>query len=35
MILRMLKIIILNKAAIDCGFGRCMVFKKHQASVRR
>jgi DNA-directed RNA polymerase III subunit RPC2 len=27
--------VILNKASIDRGFGRCMVFKKHQTSVRR
>ncbi|CAB9507491.1 polymerase II subunit RPB2 [Seminavis robusta] len=27
--------VILNKAAIDRGYGRCMVFKKHQTSVRR
>jgi len=27
--------IILNKAAIDRGFGRCMVLRKHQTSVRR
>lgn len=27
--------VILNKAAIDRGFGRCMVLKKHQTSVRR
>lgn len=27
--------IILNKAAIDRGFGRCMVLRKHQSSVRR
>lgn len=27
--------VILNKAAIDRGFGRCMVLRKHQTSVRR
>ncbi|EEC49608.1 predicted protein [Phaeodactylum tricornutum CCAP 1055/1] len=27
--------IILNKAAVDRGFGRCMVLRKHQTSVRR
>lgn len=27
--------IILNKASIDRGFGRCMVLRKHQTSVRR
>jgi DNA-directed RNA polymerase III subunit RPC2 len=27
--------IILNKAAIDRGFGRCMVLRKHQTSIRR
>ncbi|KAL3945031.1 MAG: hypothetical protein SGBAC_000888 [Bacillariaceae sp.] len=27
--------VILNKASIDRGFGRCMIFKKHQTSVRR
>lgn len=27
--------VILNKASIDRGFGRCMVFKKHQTSIRR
>jgi DNA-directed RNA polymerase III subunit RPC2 len=27
--------IILNKAAIDRGYGRCMVLRKHQTSVRR
>jgi DNA-directed RNA polymerase III subunit RPC2 len=27
--------IILNKAAIDRGFGRCMVLRKHQTSVKR
>jgi DNA-directed RNA polymerase III subunit RPC2 len=27
--------VILNKAGIDRGFGRCMVFRKHQTSVRR
>jgi DNA-directed RNA polymerase III subunit RPC2 len=27
--------VILNKAAVDRGFGRCMVLKKHQSSVRR
>jgi len=27
--------VILNKASIDRGFGRCMVFKKHQTSTRR
>jgi DNA-directed RNA polymerase III subunit RPC2 len=27
--------IVLNKAAIDRGFGRCMVLRKHQTSVRR
>ena len=27
--------VILNKASIDRGFGRCMVLKKHQTSIRR
>lgn len=27
--------VILNKASIDRGFGRCMVLRKHQTSVRR
>lgn len=27
--------VVLNKASIDRGFGRCMVLKKHQTSVRR
>ncbi|KAG7361394.1 DNA-directed RNA polymerase subunit B [Nitzschia inconspicua] len=27
--------VILNKSAIDRGFGRCMVLRKHQTSVRR
>ena len=27
--------VILNKASVDRGFGRCMVLKKHQTSVRR
>jgi len=27
--------VILSKSAIDRGFGRCMVFRKHQTSVRR
>jgi DNA-directed RNA polymerase III subunit RPC2 len=27
--------IVLNKAAIDRGYGRCMVLRKHQTSVRR
>lgn len=27
--------VILNKASIDRGFGRCMVFRKHQTSIRR
>jgi DNA-directed RNA polymerase III subunit RPC2 len=27
--------IILNKAAVDRGFGRCMLLRKHQTSVRR
>lgn len=27
--------VVLNKAAIDRGFGRCMVLRKHQTSVRR
>ena len=27
--------VVLNKASIDRGFGRCMVLKKQQASVRR
>lgn len=27
--------VILNKAAVDRGFGRCMVLRKHQTSVRR
>lgn len=27
--------VILNKAAIDRGFGRCMVLRKHQTSIRR
>jgi DNA-directed RNA polymerase III subunit RPC2 len=27
--------IILNKASIDRGFGRCMVLRKHQTSIRR
>ncbi|KAL3762320.1 hypothetical protein ACHAW5_006320, partial [Stephanodiscus triporus] len=27
--------VVVNKASIDRGFGRCMVIKKHQASVRR
>jgi len=27
--------VILNKASIDRGFGRCMVLKKHQTSVKR
>jgi DNA-directed RNA polymerase III subunit RPC2 len=27
--------VVLNKAAIDRGFGRCMVLRKHQTSIRR
>jgi DNA-directed RNA polymerase III subunit RPC2 len=27
--------IILNKASLDRGFGRCMVLRKHQTSLRR
>jgi len=27
--------VVLNKASIDRGFGRCMVLKKHQTSIRR
>ena len=27
--------IILNKASIDRGFGRCMVLKKYQTSIRK
>ena len=27
--------VILNKASIDRGFGRCMVLKKYQTSVRK
>lgn len=27
--------VILNKASIDRGFGRCMVLRKHQTSIRR